>query len=100
MMAAATTTLVTYALLPIPIYVISSRLYTLHLEWGRLARLALVLAAGGLAAWALPMESTWALIAAKAAICAAICPALYLLGFFTAEELEKLRSKLHRGSGR
>ena len=97
MMGAAATTLVTFVLLPIPIYLISSRLYPLRLEWGRLVRVAIVLVtAGGLAGWALPFESTLALIAAKAGLCLSIGPVLYLVGFFTDEEIGKLRSLWRR----
>lgn len=91
MMGAAVTTLVTFALLPVPVYVISARLYPLHLEWGRLGRVVLVLGALGGVVVLLPFESMLALSAAKAGLCLAVAPALYLTGFFTSEELGKLR---------
>ncbi|MFQ5719205.1 MAG: flippase [Acidobacteriota bacterium] len=95
MMAAAVTTLATYVLILIPTYMVSSRLYPLRLEWGRLAKITAVFAAAALAATFLPAMPLAGAVAAKAGLCLAIYPALYLLRFFTPEEMSKLRSWRH-----
>jgi O-antigen/teichoic acid export membrane protein len=91
MMAAAGTTLATYLVLPVVVYVVSSRLFPLRLEWSRLARVAGVYIAAGAGAALLSPASLWVAVVAKAALCVATLPALWLIGFFTEEELGKVK---------
>ncbi|MFQ5669575.1 MAG: lipopolysaccharide biosynthesis protein [Acidobacteriota bacterium] len=96
MLAAAGTTLATYILVPAAVYLVSRRLYPLRLEWNRLARAAVLLAAIGAGSLLIPFPSLPARLLAKLLLLLLYPPALWLSGFFRQEEKEKIRTVLSR----
>jgi O-antigen/teichoic acid export membrane protein len=98
MMAAAWTTLATYVVLPLGVYNVSRRLYPFHLEWSRLAKLAVLMVAVGIGSWLGPFGSLLGNVAWKAALLLAFLPGLVVLKFFTSEETDRLRHLLHRSA--
>lgn len=96
MLAAATTTLATYLLVALTTYLVSRRLHPMHLEWGRLARVALVLAGlGTLAVWLAPNAPLPA-IGVKVLILSLYPVTLMAVGFLTVEEQAKVRTLFSR----
>ncbi len=94
-MGAAWATLLSAALLPAPLCLLSNRLHHLPWEWGRLARVGVCGVACYAAAAALPPLAAWAL--PLRALAVAAFPALLgLSGFYRPGELAAARSLLRR----
>jgi hypothetical protein len=96
MMAAASTTLATYVLVALATYLVSRGLHPMRLEWGRLARVAVVLAGlGALAVWLAPSAALPAIVV-KVLILSLYPLVLLAAGFLNSEERTKLRALLGR----
>jgi O-antigen/teichoic acid export membrane protein len=96
MMAAASTTLATYVLVALATYLVSRGLHPMRLEWGRLARVAVVLTGlGALAVWLAPSAALPAM-GVKVLILSLYPLALLAVGFLTSEERDKVRALFRR----
>jgi O-antigen/teichoic acid export membrane protein len=96
MMAAATTTLATYMLVALATYLVSRSLHPMRLEWGRVARVAMVLAGlGTVAVWLAPATALPA-IGVKVLVLSLYPAALLAVGFLSGEERAKVRALFRR----
>ena len=103
MMGAAVATLISYVLTPIAAYLVSRRLYAVKYEWGRILKMATVAAV--LYGTTILVDRTYGLfdsywlVGTLKLVVVAIYPlALYLCGFFTAEEKQAIRHLLKTAS--
>lgn len=99
-MAAAVTTFLAYAFQAVLLYRYAQRSYRLPYQWERLTILAVAFCCWTIGLTRVQIGDAWAGLAAKAAIALAFPAALWLLGFFPAEERRKLREALFQPGDR
>lgn len=91
-MGAAVSTVVSYLVLTVVVYLVSQRLYPIHYEWRRLIKVAGISGFVYAASWFLPSVATGITLGAKLILLLIFPLLLYILGVFNPSELERARA--------